>query len=100
MSHRPLAVLAGAVCAAILLHGCAMQAPRYSPSLDNVETMKRSGMRTVALGSFTVQPGATGGTSIGLRGNPMSSSVGSDYAAYLADALRQELLLAGKLDPK
>lgn len=100
MSHRPLAVLTGVVCAALLLHGCAMQSPRYSPSLDNVETMKRSGMRTVALGSFTVQPGATGGTSIGLRGNPMSSSVGSDYAAYLADALRQELLLAGKLDPK
>ena len=30
----------------------------------------------------------------------MTSPVGSDYAAYLAEALRQELALAGKLDPE
>lgn len=30
----------------------------------------------------------------------MNSPIGSDYAAYLADALRQELTLAGKLDAK
>lgn len=29
----------------------------------------------------------------------MQSSVGGDYAAYLADALQQELRLAGKLNP-
>lgn len=29
----------------------------------------------------------------------MESSVGTDYAAYLADALQKELKLAGKLDP-
>ncbi len=28
----------------------------------------------------------------------MASPVGSDYAAYLAEALRQELVMAGKLD--
>jgi hypothetical protein len=91
---------AAALLAVGLMHGCALQAPAYSPAVANVEAMKKSGMRTVALGSFTVQAGATGGSSIGLRGNPMSSPVGADYAAYLGEALRQELVLAGKLDPK
>lgn len=84
---------------ALTLGGCALQTPGYTPSIDHVETFKKSAA-PVALGAFTVQAGATGATAIGLRGSQMSSSIGADYAAYLADALRQELLLAGKLDAK
>lgn len=95
-----LRVPALAGCAvAVVVSGCALQTPSYTPSIDHVETLKKTAT-PVALGAFTVQAGATGGSSIGLRASPMSSSVGSDYAAYLADALRQELVLAGKLDPK
>lgn len=83
-----------------MLHGCALQAPAYSPSVDNLDRARSSGIRPVALGTFVVGPGATGGTSIGLRGSSMVSAVGNDYAAYLAEALRLELQLAGKLDPK
>jgi hypothetical protein len=85
---------------ALVLQGCAMQAPRYTPSIDNVEALKKSGPGSVMLGTFSVQSGAQGATSISMRGSSMVSPVGSDYAAYLADALRQELVLAGKLDPK
>lgn len=84
----------------IALQGCAIQAGNYQPSLDNVDVIKKTVPVPLALGSFSVQAGATGGTQISLRGNPMASPVGSDYAAYLADALRQELVLASKLDPK
>ena len=87
----------GVIATVLLATGCAMQAPRYQPSLDNLETLKKS-PTAVALGAFTVQSGIGG--PIGLRGSPMASSVGADYAAYLADALQQELALAGKLDPK
>ena len=94
--HFRLALVAlGPVFAA----GCAMQAPPYQPSLDNVEILKKTAGPT-ALGSFTVQAGGAGVVSIGLRGSSMSSPVGTDYAAYLASALSQELQLAGKLDPK
>ncbi len=82
---------------AFLASGCAMQAPRYQPSIDNVEALKKLPAAPVAVGAFTVQPGVGG--PIGLRGNSMASSIGSDYAAYLADALRQELALAGRLGP-
>lgn len=91
--------LVAAVAAMLVMSGCAMQAPRYQPSLDNVELMKKSAP-PVALGAFSVQSGAVGAQSISLRGSSMTSPVGADYAAYLADALRQELVLAGKLDAK
>ncbi len=84
--------------AALVLSACAIKAPMYQPSIDNVEALK-SVPNKVAVGAFKVQPGIEGATSIGLRGSPMGSPVGADYAAYLAEALRQELTLAGKLDP-
>jgi hypothetical protein len=88
------------VCAiAVLATGCAMQAPRYQPSLDNLETIKKLST-ALAVGAFTIQAGGAGVTAIGLRGSSMTSPVGADYAAYLADALQQELQLAGKLDAK
>ena len=96
--HRSLRL--ALLCAiAALATGCAMQAPRYQPSLDNVEAVKKV-PSPMAVGAFTVQAGGAGVTAIGLRGSSMTSPVGADYAAYLADALQQELQLAGKLDAK
>lgn len=97
MSSIRVGRLVAAAVTAVVLSGCAVQAGRYQPSLDNVETLKKS-VPPVVLGAFTVQPGATGAQSISLRGNSMNSPVGADYAAYLADALKQELTMAGKLD--
>lgn len=85
---------------AALLHGCAIQAPAYSPSADAVERARNSGIQPATVGGFTIKPGATGADSISLRGNTMASPVGGNYAAYLAEALRTELRLAGKLDPQ
>jgi hypothetical protein len=94
LSRYFLGLLAGA--ALTLSTGCAIKAPQYNAALDNVEQLKKA-PSPVKLGSFTVHAGVD--TTIGLRGNPMESPVGSDYAAYLADALQKELKLAGKLDP-
>jgi hypothetical protein len=96
IAARPM--LLGLLACALMLQGCALQAPRYQPSLDNVEAAKKASIQPANVGSFTVQAGLQSGSSIGLRGNAMSSPVGADYAAYLADALRQELMLAGKFD--
>lgn len=83
----------------LLAGGCAMQAPRYQPSIDNADVLKKAAIQPVAVGSFTVQAGGEGVTAIGLRGSSMTSPVGNDYAAYLADAIAQELKLAGRLAP-
>lgn len=88
-----------AATALLLLSGCASKAPPYQPSLDNLELLKKA-PKGIAVGSFSVAAGATGATAISIRAANMGSPVGADYAAYLAEALRQELVLAGKLDPK
>ena len=91
--------LVAAVAAVLVMSGCAMQAPRYQPSLDNVELIKKTAS-PVALGALAKcparAPSAPSRSACAL--SSMASPVGGDYAAYLADALRQELVLAGRLD--
>ncbi len=89
-----------AVLCATALAGCALGTVPYQPSIDSVERLRGAGLAPIAVGEFSVARDATGGTTISLRGNPMSSSVGANYADYLAAALRQELELARLLDPK
>ncbi len=84
---------------ALVMTGCAMKAPPYDASISNVSTLKRAGQTTVRLGEFDVSANAVGATTISIRGSSMGSPVGSTYAAYLADALKQELDMAKRLDP-
>ena len=95
-ARRWLAIAAIGTLAA-LSTGCALQAPPYAPSIDNVERLKTL-PSSMGVGAFSAAPGAPGATSISLRANSMESPVGADYAAYLAAALRQELTMAGKFD--
>lgn len=97
---RSVALAAGAAVALSALTGCATKSPPYSPSIANVSKLKAAGTAPVAIGAFSVKSDLPGAAAIGMRGSSMSSSIGSDYAAYLAEAIRLELELAGRLDPK
>ncbi len=87
-----------ALAMAVALTGCAVKAPPYDPSINNVTVLKRSGGNPVSLGAFTVAAAAKGASSISLRGSPLQSPVGDNYAAYLADAIKKELDLAKLLN--
>ena len=100
MKFRTIAILAGAALGVAAMSGCAVKAPSYAPSITNVSTLKTSGTTPVALGTFSVRSGTAGGSSISLRGHNMRSPVGADYAAYVAEALRADLEMAKRLDPK
>lgn len=78
--------------------GCSMVAPKYTASLESVQKIKDSDAGTVNVGSFQSTPAKDNQESISLRGSSLLSPYGS-YASYLAEALRQELSLAGKLAP-
>ena len=84
----------------LLASGCAMQAPRCSASIGNLELLKQA-PNSVSLGGFLVRNGspaaANGGKSLSVRAPPMNSPVGTDCAA---DALSQALIGAKNLDPK
>lgn len=82
---------------AALTSGCSMVAPRYSPSLENVQQLKDAGVQTAKIGAFESTPGKGNPKSISLRGSSMSSPYDGSYGQYLAEALKQELSLAGKL---
>jgi len=80
--------------------GCAVKANNYQPSIANVELLKRSGSAPAVVGAFSVQSGAVGGSTITLRASPMEPPSGGTYAGYLAEALKMELDMARRLDPK
>src|SRR6185437_6010987 len=64
------------VAAVLVMSGCAVKAPPYDVSVDNIGALKRSGSTPVKVGSFTANANAKGATSISLRGNGMTSPVG------------------------
>ncbi len=89
---------AAAVAVLVVATGCATQAPNYSASINNVQKLKQTVQQPVKIGAFTAKPGVVGATSIQLRAVSMASPVGGGYAAYLGEALKQELELAKLLN--
>ncbi|MBI3150139.1 MAG: hypothetical protein HYZ17_16675 [Betaproteobacteria bacterium] len=94
-------LLAGAMLIALAhtLGGCSLMAPSYSPSMENVQKLKSAGDFSASVGKFESAPDKGNANPISLRGSSMSSPYEGSYAAYLAEAIRQELSLAGKLKP-
>lgn len=86
--------------ALVVLTGCAGPAPNYSASIDNVETLKKSGAQPLRTGAITPAPDLKTAASIGIRAATMVSGTGSHFGDYLASALRQELELAKLYDPR
>ena len=93
--------LVAAVAVSAVLAGCAGPAPNYSPSINNVEALKKAGANvTVKSGEIGVTPGMSGANSLSLRANSITSPVGNHYGDYLAAALRQELEMAKLSNPQ
>lgn len=83
------------------MSGCATwKAPAYQPSVANVSTLKTATNSTVAVGAFSVKTDMPGATTLPLRAVTLASSVGTSFADYLAQALKAELELAQRFDPK
>jgi hypothetical protein len=79
------------------LGGCSMMAPQYSASIENVQKLKDAGIASARVGKFDSSPDRANANPISLRGSSLQSPYESSYAAYLAEAIKQELSLAGKL---
>ena len=90
----PIALLAVA-----LTSGCSMVAPRYTPSLENVQKLKDSGAQVTNVGAFESTTTKENPKAISIRGSSLNSPYDGSYGNYLADALKQELSLANKLAP-
>lgn len=76
--------------------GCSLMAPQYNPSIDNVQKLKDAGELSAKIGTFDSAKDPANANPISLRGSSLSSPYQASYAAYLAEALKQEMSLAGK----
>jgi hypothetical protein len=85
--------------AIVLSSGCSLMAPRYTASIDNVQKIKDADTQPAKVGSFESTPGKGNANPISIRGSSLASPYDSSYAKYIAEALRQDLELAGKLAP-
>jgi hypothetical protein len=79
--------------------GCSIMAPQYSASIENVQKIKDAGISAVRVGSIESSKDPANANPISLRGSSLTSPYENSYAAYLQEALKQELSLAGKLKP-
>lgn len=80
--------------------GCSMVAPKYTPSVSNVQALKQSGDLKANVAPFDSKEQEGNANPISLRGSQMHSPYNDSYAAYLTEAVRQDLILAGKLSPQ
>jgi hypothetical protein len=81
----------------LVASGCSIIAPNYSPSIDNVQSLKNSGIQPAKIGAFTTAAGPATASPIKLRGHNMRSPYGGSFSAYLSEAITRELTMAGKL---
>jgi hypothetical protein len=97
MSLGRALVLTVVVGSAAMASGCSLMAPRYTASLDNVQKLKDGAIAPTKVGAFRSDPGKDNPATISLRGSSLASPYNNSYGDYLAEALKQELSLAGKL---
>lgn len=79
--------------------GCAMVAPQYTASLDNIQVLKDSGNYTAKVAEFQSGKDKAYANPISIRGSSLASPYNESYASYMTAALKQELSLAKKLSP-
>jgi hypothetical protein len=82
-----------------VLTACSVVATPYSPSVENIQTLKSAAPMHARLGDFHNQDGDNNRYPVPVRANVMRSPVGDSFAAYLSNAVTQELTLAGSLSP-
>jgi hypothetical protein len=82
---------------AVSTTGCSMVAPRYTASVENVQKLKDGDLQPAKVGAFESIPGKGNPKAISIRGASLNSPYDGSYGKYLAEALTQDLTLAGKL---
>jgi hypothetical protein len=82
-----------------MLAACAVVATPYSPSVENIQTLKNASPVHARIGDFRSRDGGDNHYPLQVRANVMRSPVGSSFADYLSNAVTQELTLAGTLSP-
>jgi len=88
--------IVGAVVSISALGGCAVMAPHYLATGDNVHTLQGAGSSTISVGKFSAKSDDLNYLSI--RASSYESPVNGSFADYLQTALQTELATAKRYD--
>lgn len=94
-------ILLGTAIGALTLSACSQVPLSYQPTLANLETIKSSNIAPMNVGQFALAPGKapTMDQGVQARAANITSPINNSFAAFLKDALTQELRAGGKFDP-
>ncbi|WP_414447468.1 hypothetical protein AB4851_12555 [Burkholderia sp. 22PA0099] len=85
----------------VALTACAStNAPNYTPSVDNLQTLHSAGSLETRIRTFDSRPGQDNPYPVPLRAARMRSPVGDSFGAYLSNAMEQEFLISGAISPE
>src|SRR6266436_9470043 len=91
--------ITAAVFMALSLGACALAAPKYNASMENVGNLRDAGLGKVKVGKFTADPASKNNVNrLTIRGGSYESPYDKSFVAYLEEAVRQELDDARLLD--
>jgi len=91
--------LTGVAVACLGLGACTTNAPKYQPSIENVQALQGLGPVKVSIGTVKLdEKNAASLNEVTARGTSLVSPYGG-YAEYLKEGLRTDLVTAGKYDP-
>lgn len=80
----------------VTIAGCSTIAPEYSPSINNIQTLKNASIKKASVGKFTASSNKV--NELTIRGGSFQSPTNGSYVSYLQKALEQELYDANKLN--
>lgn len=83
--------------AMMFVTGCAMVAPGYNPSMENVQSLKNNSTTAMKVTPFGSEKSPENNNPISIRGSSLASPYDQSYSSYLTAALKQELQLANRL---
>lgn len=83
-----------------VLAGCGSVPLSYQPTLQNLEVLRVPDMGAANVGKFALAPGKSSSMdrSVAARATAVVSPHDNSFAMYLKEALKQELIAAGKYD--
>lgn len=81
----------------VLLSGCTLAPPPYTPNYDTLDRLKKLNLNKISIGEVQPRDPNASVNSITLRGSTLSPSSGT-FATYIEDAIRSDLTDVGLYD--
>jgi hypothetical protein len=81
---------------ALIMTACQLTAPHFNAPLEQISTTQKSVATPIKLSDFSLANSRL--NTVSIRGSKLKSPIEDSFAAYLREALKQELTLAKKFD--